>query len=987
MGHLEGKTAKRNSRLLAKGLLLACLIASHEALPSDAPADSQDAKQAIARVRAMYEADKKRLPETEVEAKRVLASLERSRGPDSPEVIELSGLLVHILMEIGKFRLPEALKVAERTLAAAERVYPSGDMRLVTPLRDLGGVLDYIGSFAEAREIWLRWLEIVEARGSELDVALALDHQGYIHRQLGDYAAARVYLERSVDLYDRNPGLDPTHMWGVLKVISEVCRQEGDLDEALAYAERNVRMSDRIKNLERVGRYHGALTYLADVYRDMGRHEEAIAIWDRCAVFYQEHLGETGDLVKVLSNQARSKSLLGRHEEAVAQAERALQMQARIVLPDDRNLVDPLVNLALVHIDAGEDVEARPLLDRAVHLQIRAYGPKHDSVAPLLDLLSRVEYRLGLDTEAMEHGLQSESVAREGFQDIATVISERQAYRFETRRASGLQVVLSLLGRRQGKLSPDLVKRVWDEIIRSRALVLDELSARHRAAAIGEGPEIASISLKLNAARSRLSAIALRALEPAFQTKPSDVAEAQARKDALEQELTRRSAEYRRRLQQWDTGFSRVQGALPTRAALLAYLEYEPMAGAAALSARPQIAALFLSSSSPGPSFIPLGSAHDIEDAIRRWREKAGTAPTGLPTLPGSGDAGYAEAGRQLRRLIWDPVVTKLQGVDAIFIVPDASLQLVNLAALPADDGRYLVEAGPVIHHLSTERDLVRQAARRYTGDGALIVGDPDLDARTPMQIASTRSVDSTAPACAEFRQVRFAPLAASRDEVRDVRSLLSPNASIFELTGPAASESAFKRLAPGRRLIHIATHGFFLQDRCDSALASARARGTAATVPPGTPSQVLGDNPLLLSGLTLAGANRRAESSASSGAEDGILTAEEVASLDLGGVEWAVLSACETGVGKVLPGEGVLGLRRAFAVAGAGTLIMSLWRVDDEATREWMGALYRGRLGGLSTAEAVRNASRTMIRERRQKGKSTHPYYWGGFVAEGDWR
>jgi CHAT domain-containing protein len=117
------------------------------------------------------------------------------------------------------------------------------------------------------------------------------------------------------------------------------------------------------------------------------------------------------------------------------------------------------------------------------------------------------------------------------------------------------------------------------------------------------------------------------------------------------------------------------------------------------------------------------------------------------------------------------------------------------------------------------------------------------------------------------------------------------------------------------------------------------------------------------------------------------MLTAEEVSALDLSGTEWAVLSACETGVGKVLPGEGVLGLRRAFAVAGAGTLIMSLWQVDDAATRHWMKALYEGRLGGRSTADAVREASLSMISRQRARGRTTHPFFWGGFVAEGDWR
>jgi CHAT domain-containing protein len=118
------------------------------------------------------------------------------------------------------------------------------------------------------------------------------------------------------------------------------------------------------------------------------------------------------------------------------------------------------------------------------------------------------------------------------------------------------------------------------------------------------------------------------------------------------------------------------------------------------------------------------------------------------------------------------------------------------------------------------------------------------------------------------------------------------------------------------------------------------------------------------------------------------VLTAEEVAALNLSGVEWAVLSGCDTGVGEVRVGEGVFGLRRAFQVAGAKTLIMSLWSVEDQATQQWMTALYEGRfMKGLDTAQAVHQSSLRVLQQRRVKDQSTHLFYWAAFVAAGDWR
>jgi CHAT domain-containing protein len=244
---------------------------------------------------------------------------------------------------------------------------------------------------------------------------------------------------------------------------------------------------------------------------------------------------------------------------------------------------------------------------------------------------------------------------------------------------------------------------------------------------------------------------------------------------------------------------------------------------------------------------------------------------------------------------------------------------------------------------------------------------------------------------------MRFDPLPASLKEVDQVVALwyrahgLSPEASrlqptaassaaVHRLTGSRATEAAFKAEAPGRRVLHVATHGFFLGQQCESALDS-----PAGSTPAAAAARTARENPLLLSGLVLAGANLR--HARPEDQDDGVLTAEEVASLNLRGVEWAVLSGCDTGAGEVRAGEGVMGLRRAFQVAGARTVIMSLWPVEDQTTGEWMRILYQGRLTKrLSTADAVRQASLAVLRQRRARGLSAHPFHWAAFVATGDW-
>jgi CHAT domain-containing protein len=236
---------------------------------------------------------------------------------------------------------------------------------------------------------------------------------------------------------------------------------------------------------------------------------------------------------------------------------------------------------------------------------------------------------------------------------------------------------------------------------------------------------------------------------------------------------------------------------------------------------------------------------------------------------------------------------------------------------------------------------------------------------------------------------VHFEDLPGSRNEAADIAKIWPSIGSSQEddvrlLSGRAATKTAVKQAEVGRRVVHLATHGDVLQSRCDPTAGNTRGVGALALA--SAPASGLAENPLLLTGLAFAGANRRAGSRA--GQDDGILTAEEVTGLNLQGTEWAVLSACNTGAGQIKAGEGVFGLRRAFQIAGARTIIMSLWSVEDRATRIWMRDLYDARFSKhLSTADAVHEASLRMLQDRRAHHRSTQPFFWAGFVAAGDWR
>jgi CHAT domain-containing protein len=255
----------------------------------------------------------------------------------------------------------------------------------------------------------------------------------------------------------------------------------------------------------------------------------------------------------------------------------------------------------------------------------------------------------------------------------------------------------------------------------------------------------------------------------------------------------------------------------------------------------------------------------------------------------------------------------------------------------------------------------------------AVIVANPNYEiANASPPIASTRSSQRSA----ELSQLQFGPLPGTATEAEAIHPLL-PDAVV--LTESAATENAIKQVqAPA--ILHIATHGFFLENVAQPTIENGRGIGIIASDTPITPASIITvENPLLRSGLALAGFNKR-----DSGYEDGVLTALEASQLNLFGTQLVVLSACETGLGDIANGEGVYGLRRAFAIAGAETQLISLWQVDDLSTQSLMVSYYENLTAGMGRSEALREAQLALI---NSQSRYAHPFYWAAFVLTGDWK
>jgi CHAT domain-containing protein len=293
-------------------------------------------------------------------------------------------------------------------------------------------------------------------------------------------------------------------------------------------------------------------------------------------------------------------------------------------------------------------------------------------------------------------------------------------------------------------------------------------------------------------------------------------------------------------------------------------------------------------------------------------------------------------------------------------------LNLVPFAALANEHGDYLAQRFE-LSYLTSGRDLLTLATAAPARASPVVMADPAYGASPK---AGPAAIASRSPELDRSGMV-FEPLSGTAEEAKALQGLLKLPAQAV-LTGEQATEARLKGLH-GPRILHVATHGFFLSDQ-EVAATALRPVGSGAETAP----LALAENPLLRSGLALAGANARR----SGESDDGILTAAEAAQLDLRGTQLVVLSACETAVGQVQQGEGVYGLRRALVLAGAQAQLVSLWKVADAQTRDLMVDYYRRLLKGEGRSAALRAAQQAMI----AKPATQHPYYWAAFVPIGNW-
>jgi CHAT domain-containing protein/tetratricopeptide (TPR) repeat protein len=801
---------------------------------------------------------------------------------------------------------------------------------------------------------------------SHASVAAHLANLAFLRYEDGDYTRAEDLLSRSLEI--RETALDPEHPAIALSLLSlaDLYATRGRCEQALPLMQRAVRIREKT-----LGPDHpdlaDALSRLAMCQVET-EPRLAVPTMIRAVKIIEEHRQtDRPELGEMFNNLGVAYHRNGDRENALSLYERALAFRERAFGENSPDVAETLLNLAGLHHDAGEYAEAEAMITRSLHPHENAFGLQSPRVANVLTRLAQYRQHRGAPTDiVLDTFVRSGAIHDRSLEQVLARGSERQKIDYVASTGSHRISVVLTFHTQAAPADEGALRLAFETLLRWKGRALDT-SARHLAALRRRlKPEDRKLLGDLSAQRRELASLAF-VLPQGEQTREHMAQQIDADIRKLEAQLSERSADYR--FSKTPPTLEAVQALIPEDAALVEFARFRPTRFEAKTSepqyGPPRWVAYLLRSAGP-PRWVDLGAASAIDGVATEVRLAVGS--------PDDPEA-FREPARDLYRTILQPIRPFLGNAKHLLLSPDAALHVVPFAALIDEEGRFLVE-DYTLTYLTSGRDVFRLQETSPSREGAWIFADPDFEAVLP----ATEEVDAETYDALQSRDLDeglFVPLPGTREEAEAVHALLP--SSTLQL-GADATEAAIKE-RKGPRLLHIATHGFFLEDEGlptpDLSVRGSHATDLLSPLPRRTADSGI-ENPLLRSGLVLAGAKTPGRQD-----EDGILTALEVAGLDLRGTKLVALSACETGLGELQNAEGVFGLRRALILAGAESQLMSLWSVSDLATRDLMVAYYGRLKDGEGRSEALRNVQLTLLTNE----KHDHPFFWASFIQSGSWR
>lgn len=947
--------------------------------------------------------------DVEVLFRQQLALRKRLYGAEHPYLAESLNNLAVPLLRQGK--AAEAEPLIRQALAIEQKFLGSEHLLIAHSLRNLAESLRHQHKYAEAEPYSRQALTLFRKLPSNENRALALSitQLATILHVQGKYAEADPLYRQALVIQQKLLGPEHLAVASTIAALADVGRSMGRYSEAEVLLRRVLGIRQKLLGADHLD-IADTLTALGDVIDriGMGRASEREGFFRQALNMYRNLLGsEHPAVARSLNNLAYSLASSGKGSEAEPLYRQALSIQMKLLGPEHLDIAQFLTNLALVVAQQDKLQDEETLHRQALAIRQKRLGPEHPDIARSLANLAGTVASQGRYGEAETLYRQSLTMLERclGADHVDVATNRRKLALFllvvskQTEAAALLQQSVAIHERQlRMTVSETKIQSLIDQFrieeqsvyglllepeITGRIELALQLSLLRKGRAVEAGaaanrmlqrnmdnPGVAARYVAWNASREQHEALMfLGAGSLSQQEYMQQLRETQTIADQREHELAAA-------LDGLDTVqpppmkyiVSLVAKRLPPESVLLEVVWARPRLERKRWDVhildRPHYVAMLLFPDQKMVS-VDLGAVIELDSLISDL-QAALASSTSEPTVPA----------RKLYDAIFGKLVPHLAGHRDVFLSLSGTLNLIPFDAL--HDGKDYLLGRYRFHYLTSGRDLLRQPSLRKPS-APLLLANPDFG-------RADEPKESDAQPNLYRRLADLTLLPGTQQEATSLASLLA----VKPLVNEHATETVVRQ-AHAPRILHIATHGLFLNDNdlpaaglqtrslsgfSDESLRAERSK-MVGMVKAGLPGE---SGAMHRSALVLANAKQGRGRDTK---EDGLLTAQEARSLDLDGTQLVVLSACETGKGAITPSQGVYGLRRAFWVAGAETLVTSLWRVSDDATGELMTLYYQKLLDPKQPGDKL-GAMVESMQELRQRPGRSHPFYWAPFLVIG---
>lgn len=881
------------------------------------------------------------------------------KGENDPDYASSISNLAELYLSTGEFDKSEQLYQQARSIR--QKTVGENHPDYAMNLNNLATLYETRGEYEKAEQFFRESMDRTTRAFGEAHPAYvtAINNMAALYQTRGQYVKAEPLYLRARDIRKQLLGEQHPSYAMSLNNLGTLYLEIGQFDKALVLFRE---AGERWEKSLGPAHFYVALSWnnQAAVYEEMKQYAKAEPLYIRAMEIRKSVFGEQhSDYAISLNNLAALYVQTAQYSKAEALVLQANAIWQKILPSEHPNIALGMNNLAAIYRKGNYKFkEAEQLYLEAIRLRKKILGENHPLTADTENDLALLYMNQQAYQKAEPLLLASSNKTRQHLQATFPVLSEKEKANYINDNLFFSDCNNSYLYQHPAASSVMINNNVNLQLF-FKSLSLADTRIMLEGLRNSQDDSLKRLANDWQKTRSMLAA--QYALPAAKRMK--NLPELETAAERMEKSLNRLSADFRKQQSALQVSVSQVRSQLETDEAAIEFVSFNYYHRGKTDSII--YAACIITKADSTAKFLPLFEEKQLQAIISR----AGRSATAVArSLYGISMDYQSDLAAELYRLLWQPLEPYLKGLRKIAYSPAGKLYGIAFHALPAGEGKILQDLYDLRQYVSTREIAFRSVVREQTAGDIALFGDADFNMDS-MAIAQKKPAATSGNELA-LRGGNWPELPFTRLEVDSIRQLFVQHGKLAKTyLKAAASEEAIKEMdGSSPAALHIATHGFYVPEAGTSPTAAA-GRGVASN------NYKLSADPLLRNGLILAGGNYAwAGHIPLQGTDDGVLTAYEIAQLNLSRTRLVVLSACETALGDIKGTEGVFGLQRAFKMAGTDKMILSLWQVPDKETAALMTAFYFHWLEGKNLREAFHLAQASMR-------KQFPAFSWAAFV------